>query len=152
MVCYIILHVTLQTYTYFTYKMQPNNQLPKGRAETTRVLPRYELRPLGSGKPVGGFTVGFSGFQKWVVVFWLCQIQIGKCVGIWGFPKIVGFPPKSSILIGFSIIFTIQFGVPLFLETHIDLLVCVCTSLYLSLSHLFRFYYILYIYMYIIYP
>ena len=25
--------------------------------------------------------------------------------------------PKSSILIGFSIIFTIQFGVPLFLET-----------------------------------
>ena len=29
----------------------------------------------------------------------------------------VGFPPKSSILIGFSIIFTIHFGVPLFLET-----------------------------------
>ena len=26
------------------------------------------------------------------------------------FPKIVGFPPKSSILIGFSIIFTIHFG------------------------------------------
>ena len=33
------------------------------------------------------------------------------------FPKIVGFPPKSSILIGFSIIFTIHFWVPLFLET-----------------------------------
>ena len=32
------------------------------------------------------------------------------------FPKIVGFPPKSSILIGFSIIFTIHFGVPLFLD------------------------------------
>ena len=31
----------------------------------------------------------------------------------------VGFPPKSSILIGFSIIFTIHFGVPLFLETPI---------------------------------
>ena len=31
---------------------------------------------------------------------------------IWMFPKIVGFPPKSSILIGFSIIFTIHFGVP----------------------------------------
>ena len=29
---------------------------------------------------------------------------------IWGFPKMVGFPPKSSILIGFSIIFTIHFG------------------------------------------
>ena len=28
------------------------------------------------------------------------------------FPKIVGFPPKSSILIGFSIIFTIHFGGP----------------------------------------
>ncbi len=33
-------------------------------------------------------------------------------------PKIgVVLPPKSSILIGFSIIFTIHFGVPLFLET-----------------------------------
>ena len=29
--------------------------------------------------------------------------------------------PKSSILIGFSIIFTIHFGVPLFLETPISL-------------------------------
>ena len=28
----------------------------------------------------------------------------------WMFPKIVGFPPKSSILIGCSIIFTIHFG------------------------------------------
>ena len=28
----------------------------------------------------------------------------------WMFPKVVGFPPKSSILIGFSIIFTIHFG------------------------------------------
>ena len=35
------------------------------------------------------------------------------------FPKIVGFPPKSSILIGFSIIFTIHFEAPLFLETPI---------------------------------
>ncbi len=35
----------------------------------------------------------------------------------WVFPKIGGKPPKSSILIGFSIIFTIHFGVPLFLET-----------------------------------
>ena len=35
---------------------------------------------------------------------------------IWMVPKIlvVGFPPKSSILIGFSVIFTIHFGVPLF--------------------------------------
>ena len=28
--------------------------------------------------------------------------------------------PKSSVLIGFSIIFTIHFGVPLFLETPIS--------------------------------
>ena len=36
-------------------------------------------------------------------------------------PKIgvVFLPPKSSILIGFSLIFTIHFGVPLFLETPI---------------------------------
>ena len=39
---------------------------------------------------------------------------------IWMFPKIVGFSPKSSILIGFSII-NIHFGVPLFLETPISL-------------------------------
>ena len=31
----------------------------------------------------------------------------------------VGFLPKSSILIGFSIIFTIHLGVPLILETPI---------------------------------
>ena len=39
---------------------------------------------------------------------------------MWIFPKIVGVPPKSSILIGFSTIFTIHFGVPLvFGNTHI---------------------------------
>ena len=32
-----------------------------------------------------------------------------------------GFSPKSSILIGFSIIFTIHFGVPLCLETPVYL-------------------------------
>ena len=31
----------------------------------------------------------------------------------------VGVPPKSSVLIGFSIIFTIHFEVPLFLEISI---------------------------------
>ena len=34
-------------------------------------------------------------------------------------PKIGVFPTKSSILIGFFIMFTIHFGVPLFLETPI---------------------------------
>ena len=36
-----------------------------------------------------------------------------------GNPKIGGYPPKSSILIGFSIIFTIHFGVPLLWDTTI---------------------------------
>ena len=46
---------------------------------------------------------------------WLFGIS---SINIGGFPKIVGFPPKSSILIGFSIVFTIHLGVlPLFLET-----------------------------------
>ena len=40
-------------------------------------------------------------------------------VGNMGVSKNRGFYPKSSILIGFSIIFTIHFGVPLFLETPI---------------------------------
>ena len=37
-------------------------------------------------------------------------------------PKIVEFPPKSSILIGFSLIFTIHFGgkPPIFGNTHIQ--------------------------------
>ena len=34
-----------------------------------------------------------------------------------------GGTPKSSSLIGFSIIFTIHFGVPLFLETPISVMV-----------------------------
>ena len=55
-------------------------------------------------------------------VSWLSEVvppMFHYFAQIWMFPKIVGFPPKSSILIGFSIIFTIQFGVPLFLETPI---------------------------------
>ena len=47
-------------------------------------------------------------------------VSVYLCVPslIWMFPKIGFFPPKSSILIGFSIIFTIHFGVSLFLEDH----------------------------------
>ena len=45
------------------------------------------------------------------------NIKIG---GIWMFPRIVvQVPPNHPILIGFSIIFTIHFGIPLFLETPI---------------------------------
>ena len=41
----------------------------------------------------------------------LCKISERLEVLKWVFPKIGGFPPKSSILIGFSIIFTIHSGV-----------------------------------------
>ena len=41
-----------------------------------------------------------------------------KDISIWVFPKIGFFPPKSSIFIRFSMIFTIHFGV-LFSETSI---------------------------------
>ena len=49
----------------------------------------------------------------------LKQIQVVR-ITIWMLPKIVGFPPKSSILTGFSIIFTIHFGVPLFQKHPFD--------------------------------
>ena len=41
----------------------------------------------------------------------------------WGFPKMVGFPPKSSILIGFSIIHNPFWDTPIFGNTHIESLV-----------------------------
>ena len=41
---------------------------------------------------------------------------------IWMFPKIVGFPPKSSILIWFSIINHPFWGTPIFGNTHINTL------------------------------
>ena len=46
----------------------------------------------------------------WFAILWFAILQMGVS-------KNSGFSPKSSILIGFSIIFTIHFGVPLFLET-----------------------------------
>ena len=57
--------------------------------------------------------------KRWVV-YYNISTPIGSApyLGTWMFPKIVGFPPKSSILIGFSIMFTIHFWFfPLFLET-----------------------------------
>ena len=46
----------------------------------------------------------------------ISHLNIEYCTNIWVFPKI-GVPPNHPILIGFSIIFTIHFGVSLFLET-----------------------------------
>ena len=42
-----------------------------------------------------------------------------KNLAIWMFPKMVGFPPKSSILIGFSIINHPFWGTPIFGNTHV---------------------------------
>ena len=45
----------------------------------------------------------------------------GNHTPIWMFPKMVGFPPKSSILIGFSIINHPFWGIPIFGNIHIGL-------------------------------
>ena len=49
--------------------------------------------------------------------------RASSCLGIWMFPKIVGFPPNHPFLIVFSIIFTIHFGgnTPIFGNTHIGI-------------------------------
>ena len=47
-------------------------------------------------------------------------LQINK--NMWMFPKIVGFPPKSSILIGFSIINHPFWGTPIFGNIHVGVL------------------------------
>ena len=58
-------------------------------------------------------------YQKWHVLSVL-GVPPFKETAIYGcFPKIGHFPPKSSLLIGFSMIFTIHFGVAIFLETPI---------------------------------
>ena len=70
-------------------------------------------------------------------------------MGTWGFPKIVVFPSKSSILIGFSIINHAIWGTPIFGNTHMislfkfhpfsgfQSLVCGGISYLLCLSELF---------------
>ena len=56
------------------------------------------------------------GFKCWMP----CVLQDHYPQDIWMFPKIVRFStPNHPFLIGFSIIFTIHFGVSLFLETPI---------------------------------
>ena len=40
---------------------------------------------------------------------------------MWMFPKIGGFPPESSILVGFSIINHPFWGTPIFGNTHVEL-------------------------------
>ena len=48
-----------------------------------------------------------------------CNTAIVEVGARWMFPKIVGFPPKSSILIGFSIINHPFWGTPIFGNTHV---------------------------------
>ena len=52
----------------------------------------------------------------------LAPKKVGKLPFSCGcFRKIVGFPPESSISIGFSIIFTIHFGgIPIFGNAHVE--------------------------------
>ena len=59
----------------------------------------------------------------WTIAPWedLNIDSLGDDINSYGWPCKNGGTPKSSILIGFSIIFTIHFGVPLFLETPICL-------------------------------
>ena len=47
------------------------------------------------------------------------QIEALSVYAIWMFPKIVGFPPKSSIWIGFSIINHPFWGTPIFGNIHL---------------------------------
>jgi len=56
----------------------------------------------------------------WAVISWSCIDSVGDVKTkehIWVFQKIVGFPPKSSILIGVSIIK--YWGIPIFGNTHL---------------------------------
>ena len=56
---------------------------------------------IGENKPRGNMAT-LGDFSKVVMFRWWFFN--------WVFPKIVGVPPKSSMFIGFSIIFTIHFG------------------------------------------
>ena len=55
---------------------------------------------------------------------WLAPAKNRTQTNMWMFPKLGVVPRKSSILIGFSFIFTIHFGVPLFLETPMCFVFC----------------------------
>ena len=57
---------------------------------------------------------------------WPIGPSLGTCfVKIWMFPKIVGFPPKSSILIVFSMINHPFWGTPIFGNTHMMMIIAV---------------------------
>ena len=73
----------------------------------------------------GGGTCGSRWAMKRGPLVWL--FDIGNCIYypvIWVFPKNRGKTPKSSILIGFSIIFTIHFGgkPPIFRNIHMGII------------------------------
>ena len=73
-------------------------------------------RPFDTGK--GFFRWSHVSLRPWV--FFVTSSKkndMSSCHANVGVSENRGGPPKSSISIGFSIIFTIHFGVPLFLET-----------------------------------
>ena len=64
------------------------------------------------------FGRGMEMNRNWSSKNFVAEICLQYIKSHMGISKNIG-TPKSSILIGFSIIFTIHFGVPLFLETPI---------------------------------
>ena len=69
---------------------------------------------------------------------WICCLNTSTSnkdvISIWVFPKIAGFPPKSSILIGFSIINHPFWGTPIFGNTHIQKIASSCAGRCLRFS------------------
>ena len=97
----------------------PNKWLSNG-CSPWQWAKRPELTPIYNNSGSSNIEIGesychycMSRFRNHDLPNWKIQKQKGIHVGVE--PKIVVFPPKSSIFIGFSIIFAIHFGVPLFL-------------------------------------
>ena len=106
-IMYILCVHVIYTYKYINYLhlLQSTPKYVPLKPSITRTLPLPARHNCGA--------------HKWTV---LLEAPWKKFIGLtppfkWMFPKIGGYHPNSSILIRFSIIFTIHFRVPLFLET-----------------------------------
>ena len=81
----------------------------------TRVSVRIPFRSLSAGENPPNIRNGKRWDEMGGIVVNLFHSNF-----MWVFPKIVGFPPKSSILIGFSIINHAFWGTPIFGNLHED--------------------------------
>ena len=87
--------------------------------ESNQLMPRMMEENSFWGPYIGVL----PSVEEPAISMWDGFFGIRSAENIWMFPKIVGFPPKSSILIEFSIINPSILGVlPLFLETPICIL------------------------------